>query len=178
MAPRRWVYRQQRLHKNTEGEALSIILQLSPSNFTIEHVKGHQDDKITYNDLDVKALLNIDADSIATSTSTIPINTHAISLPFAMYINNKYIHHRSDHSVRIDSHKNEAQLFLQNKYTWSSKLFHSINWDFHASCLLSIPDSLKKSLRSIYHRLPTENMLFNSPLSCPYCKIIHYFFCS
>ena len=64
MAPRRWVYRQQRLHKNTEAEALSIILQLSPSNFTIEHVKGHQDDKITYNDLDVKAQLNIDADSI------------------------------------------------------------------------------------------------------------------
>ena len=81
-------YHQQGLHKNTEAEALTIILQLLPVNFTIEHIKGHQDDKVKYNELDTKAQLNIDADSIATGTASIPINTHAISLPFAMYINN------------------------------------------------------------------------------------------
>ena len=43
-------YHQQGLHKNTEAEVLSIILQLLSSNFTIEHVKGHQDGKINYND--------------------------------------------------------------------------------------------------------------------------------
>ena len=165
-------YHQQGHHKNTEAEALSIILQLLPSNFTNEHVKGHQDDKINYNDLDVKAQLNIDADSIATATATITINTHAISLPFAIYINNKYIHHHPDHSIRIDSHKHEAQIFLQNKYTWSTKIFHSINWDSHSSCLISLPNSLKRfSLRFIHHRLPTGNMLFDSPHPCPYCKI-------
>ena len=57
-------YHQQGLHKNTEAETLSLILQLLPSNFTIEYVKKHQDDRINYNDLDIKAQLNIDADSI------------------------------------------------------------------------------------------------------------------
>ena len=89
-----------------------------------------------------------------------------------MYINNTYIHHRPDHSIRIDSHKHEAQLFLQNKYTWSTKLFHSINWYSRASCFLSLPDSLKRfSLRFIHHRLSTGNMLFDSPHRCLYCKI-------
>ena len=92
---------------------------------------------MNYNGLDVKAQLNIDANSIATITTTIPINTHVISVPFSMYINNKYIHYRFDHSIHIDSHKHEAQLFLQNKYTWSTKIFHSINWNSHAFYLLS-----------------------------------------
>ena len=120
-------YHQQELHKNTEAEAFSIIIQLTPSNFTIEYVKGHQDDKINYNDLDIKAYLNIDADSIATSTATIPINIHAIALPFVMYIINKYTHHRPDHSIRIVSYKHESQLFLQNKHNWLSNIFQPIN---------------------------------------------------
>ena len=120
-------YHQQGLHKNTEAEALTIILQLLPKNFSIEHVKSHQDDKVAYNELDTKAQLNIDADSIATATASIPINTHAISLPFAMYTNNQYTHHRPNQSIRIASHQHEAQIFLKNKYNWSSKVFHSIN---------------------------------------------------
>ena len=159
------------MHKNTEAEALTIILQLLPKNFSIEHVKSHQDDKVAYNELDTKAQLNIDADSIATATASIPINTHAISLPFAMYINNQYTHHRPDHSIRIASHQHEAHTFLKNKYRWSSKVFHSINWDSHGSCLLTLNDSLKRfSLRFIHHRLPTGKMLFTYPNSCPYCK--------
>ena len=107
-------YHQPGLHNNTEAETLFIILQLLPSNFTMEHVTEHQDDKIKYNDLDVKAQLNINTNFIATATSTILINTHVIALPFAININNKYIHHRPDHFICIDSHKHETQLFLKN----------------------------------------------------------------
>ena len=136
-------YHQQALHKNTEAGVLSIILQLLPSNFTIEHMKGHQNYKIKYNDLDIKAQINIDVNSIASSTSTIPIDTHVIALPFEMYTDHKYTHHRPNYYIRDDSHKHESQLFLQNKYTWHSKICHSINYDSHDSCLLSISDSLK-----------------------------------
>ena len=116
-------YNQQGIHKNTEAEALSIILRLLQSNITIEHVKSHQDDKIQYKDLDIKAQLSIDADSIATTTSTILINTNTIALPFVMYIDHKYTHHRLDHYIRVASHKHDVQLFLQYKYIWSLKLF-------------------------------------------------------
>ena len=106
-------YHQQGLHKNTEAEVLTLILQLSPVNFTIENVKGHQDNKLDYNELDTKAQLNIDADSIASATASIPINTHAVSLPFSMYLNNQYTHHRPDYSIRIASHQHETQIFLK-----------------------------------------------------------------
>ena len=66
---------------------------------------------IQYNDLDIKAQLNMYANSIATSTT--PINTHAIVLLFAMYIDHKYTYHRHNHSIRVTSHKHEVQLFLQ-----------------------------------------------------------------
>ena len=89
-----------------------------------------------------------------------------------MYINNQYTHHRPDHSIRIASHEHDAQIFLKKKYNWSSKVFHSINWASHGSCLLTLTDSLKRfALRFIHHRLPTGKMVFVSPNSCPYCKI-------
>ena len=93
----------------------------------IEHVKGHQDDKTRYQDLDIKEKLNIDADTIVTTTVSIPIKTHTIYLPFALYIDNRYTHHRSDYTIGAVSHKHEAQAFLRNKYKRLSKIFRSIN---------------------------------------------------
>ena len=163
-------YHQHGLHKNTEAESLSIILQILPSKFKINPVKRHQDDKARYQDLDIKAKLNLDADKIA--ISSISINTHAISLPFALYIDNFYTYHCPDHTIRVASHKHEAQAFLRTQYKGSSRIFHSINWTLHASCLLSIPDSLKQfSLRFIHHRIPIGKMIFGSPT---YASIVNY----
>ena len=55
-------YYQQDLYKNAEAEAISIIFQFLPSKFTIEHIKGHQDDTKMHNALDIKTHLNIDTD--------------------------------------------------------------------------------------------------------------------
>lgn len=120
-------YHQQGLYINTETEVLSITIQFLSSNFTIEHIKGHQDDTKIYSELNIKAQLNIDADKIATATVSISMNTHDISLLFAIYIHNNYIHHRSDHSILVASHKREAQHFLRAKYKCSTKTFSSIN---------------------------------------------------
>ena len=119
-------YHQHGLHKNTEVEWLSLILQILPSSFSTEHNKGNQDNKKTYQELDIKAKLNIDVDEIATKTVSIPINTHIIFLPFALYIDDKYTHHRPDHSIRV--HSREAQYKLNvNGRLWfsiqSTKIF-------------------------------------------------------
>ena len=52
--------------------------------FTIEHVKGRQDDYRSYKDLPIKTRLNIDADEIATSSSPIPLNYHIQSTKFVI----------------------------------------------------------------------------------------------
>ena len=97
-------YNNHGLHKSTEQEAFHLILKILPRTFSIEHVKGHQDDYRHYRDLPIKDRLNIDADEIATSSSSIPLNHHAQSTKFIIYVNNEYAHHIIDHQIRIYSH--------------------------------------------------------------------------
>ena len=98
-------------YKNNEPEVIKIILQCIPDQFTIHHVFGHQDDK-KRKDLLIYANLNIDADHLATTSATIPINTHVSSMPFALYVKTKYIHNKVDHHIRQHSHADEAREFL------------------------------------------------------------------
>ena len=68
------------IHKITESEAYLAILFCLPANFAITHVKGHQGETKHYHDLTISEKLNLDADTIATSCATKPINIH---LPFS-----------------------------------------------------------------------------------------------
>ena len=79
-------YHQHGLHKNSEAKENYLILQLLPPHFSIEHVRGHQDTNKKNNKLDIRTQLNIDADTIATKTVSLPINKHAIVLPFILNI--------------------------------------------------------------------------------------------
>ena len=48
-------YHHHGLYKNTEVEALSLNLHILLQNFSIEHIKGHQDNTKRYHELDIKA---------------------------------------------------------------------------------------------------------------------------
>ena len=110
-------YNSHGLHKTTDQEVFNLILQILPKSFIIEHIKGHQDDYKKYSDLPIKARLNIDADEIATSSSSITLNHHIQSTKFIIYVNNEYAHHRIDHQIRIHSHAKHAKDFLYEKYS-------------------------------------------------------------
>ena len=97
---------------------------------------------------------------------------HIISLHFALYIGDKYDHYRPNHSIRVASYSHEAQSFLQNKYNWSSSAFHSINYNIYFSSLCSLPDFLKRlTLRFIHHRISAGKILFETPITSPYCNL-------
>ena len=81
------------LHKETKNEALQLILHLIPNQFTIQHILGHQDDNTHESELTIKAKPNIKTDEIATENAKLPINTHAISSQFEVYVKDRYIHH-------------------------------------------------------------------------------------
>ena len=63
------------LFKQTEQEAYRIILRIQTKQFTIIHVKGHQDDENTSEELDTPAKLNIEVDTIATTKATTPFTS-------------------------------------------------------------------------------------------------------
>ena len=79
------------MFKKTEQETYRIILQIQTPQFQIIHVRGHQDDDKTFEELEILAQFNIKADIVATTKATTPINTHLLSAPFAIYINDRYI---------------------------------------------------------------------------------------
>ena len=103
-------------YKNNEPEVIKIILQYLPDNFTIQHIFGHQDDKTQRKDLSIYVKLNIDADHLATNFAAIPINTHVISMFFAVYVKTKYIHNKVDHHISQQFHVEEARDFLMKNY--------------------------------------------------------------
>ena len=84
-------YMSRGLFKQTEQEAYRIILQIQNPQFQILHVRGHQDEVKTIEELDIPAELNIEADIDATTKARTPINTHLLSAPFAIYIKGRYI---------------------------------------------------------------------------------------
>ena len=66
------------------------MLSCLPVNFVINHLKGHQDELKPYNDLTIVDNLNVDADTIATTCATNPINLHLPSAPFVIYVKGEY----------------------------------------------------------------------------------------
>ena len=154
-------YNNHGINKSTEQVTIHLILKILPRTFSIENVKGHQDDYIHYRDLPIKARLNIDADEIATSSSSIPLNHHIQSTKFIIYVNNEYSHHIINHQIRIHSHAKQAKDFLYEKHSWNSSLFHAINWQNHSLCLSKLSTVKgRTALRFIHHRLPTGKCSF------------------
>ena len=114
------------LHKAIESEALYLILKIIPKNFHIKYILRHQDDKVKYMNLPIKARLNVDTDKIATQNASIPKYTHISSAPLIMYINNKYTYYKFDHNIRRHAYVNDTNIFLHKKYQWNNMNFKDI----------------------------------------------------
>ena len=105
-----------------ESEALILILQNIPTDFSITHIAAHQDDNTKYSGLSVNAQLNVDADYLATKTITLPLNQHLGSQPFVLYVNGKYVHANISKDIRAKSHEKEERLFKKKKYKENARV--------------------------------------------------------
>ena len=73
------------IHKMNELEALLLILQNIPNDFSIMHIAAHQDNHTKYSDLSVNAQLNADADCHAEKNITSTQSTPGISTICIVY---------------------------------------------------------------------------------------------
>ena len=87
------------LFKWTEQEAYRVLLQITPLNFEILHILGHQYEQNNNEELETPARLNIKADTLVITHSTTPVNTHIISTPFVIYVNEKYIPYKFEREI-------------------------------------------------------------------------------
>ena len=74
------------IHKIKEHKAYLALLPLIPNHFHLSHVKDHQDDLKSWDELTIPERLNIQADLIATKQAKPPLNIPLPSAPFAIYI--------------------------------------------------------------------------------------------
>lgn len=123
---------------------MSLILQIVPSHFYIEYIKGHQDDKGQHDNLTIKARLNIFAYKIMTKHASVPKTIHIVSVSLSIYIDNKYTHHKLDHNIRRHAYADEAKRFICNKYQWSTEVFGDIYWSQHSSSLNNMNETRKR----------------------------------
>ena len=151
------------LFKQTEQEVYRIILQIQNPHFQLLHVRGHQDEVKTIEELDIPAKLNIEADIEATTKARTSINTHLLSAPFAIYIKGRYIPHQFERELRKRHFRKEAKKCLMQKYAWNLQTFQSINWNSHDKSIHDTRYSQTRFItRFIYHRLPVGKMNFIS----------------
>ena len=104
-------------------------------DWSITWVKGHQDDKKPYANLDLKAQLNIDADALANQYITdnpnhpyqqvplLPVSGVQLNLPIGT------ITHKLKRELRVARTAPGLQQHLCTKFNWTAPVFDNIDWE-------------------------------------------------
>ena len=158
---------------------ISIAKQLK-FTFKIEHVKGHQDDHITFNELSRQAQLNVRADQYATNYLNHGANLAYDELsnnPISLYIGNDIITRKYNQQIRSASCSPALRTYFIKKYDWLPNTPDLIWWQAHGKSLASLPPADQRRVRKyIISWLPTCKRLFlfgDSPTpNCPSCHTV------
>ena len=140
----------------TKNKAYTLLSTFGSTNFHLHHVNSHQDDTIVYEDLNLSAKLNNQADKISTTNTSKQISTYLITSPFVIYIANKSIRYSIDRKICYVSYSNQAKIFLATKHNWTMQKMSQINWEDHSNSIRIISHS-KKEIRSMIHSLSPSN---------------------
>jgi hypothetical protein len=149
-------------------EILVLMQEVRKCSITIvlEHIKGHQD-RSSQENLSHKAILNIEADRLATAGLSMNETTYKI-LPnneAMLFIDNKPVtsHHRQ--SMRDAYHSIQLKEYFWDKYRWSSRDVNDIWWSIHGKAVSCFTLDQQTTLNKYIHRrLPCnhrENMYYS-----------------
>jgi ribonuclease HI len=177
-----WKKFTRRFHYSADADVIKEIVLLIRSIRShqeivlIRHVKGHQD-RFANTNLSYAATLNIEADSLATTSLDLPTQSHWIdtkSTIARITIKDKFI---SSHHTK---HLSEAYLIIPYKVhmntinNWSEDIFETIWWDPHGSAMSKFGTHQQLMIQKyLNNRLPTnrrENRYYTYiPARCKLC---------
>jgi hypothetical protein len=129
-----------------------------------KHVKGHQDDDKTYDQLSYEAQLNIQADRLATQAWQTYFCAHPhVHYPDSrctLYINNAAVNRAYRSYMRRAYSSHDAREYLMDKYKWDVETCEGIDWYSHGTALKSLPHNQQRFVhRFIIDWLPINNRL-------------------
>ena len=148
-------------------------------NYSLHHVKGHQDSSCKQKPLSVEAQLNIKADELATlqrrdgrSSNTMPFLPGA---DIQLYIQQRLITTRIDRAIQFASTTPKLRLYMESKYDWDASTADRIDWDAHGASLRHLSAKHRLIiLKYIHGWLPTAKQAnrYSPGISpeCPHCR--------
>ena len=97
------------------------------------HVKGHQDDDVRYEDLDLQSRLNVDCDAEAKRkmcTSDRPTGrpTPAAGHRATLYIDNLEVTTKMDEQIHYAAHASEMFEYLCERFEWVDAQLSGLSW--------------------------------------------------
>ena len=158
--------------------AIKALLTGFPLPPAIEHVKGHQDDKIKYRHLPLAAQLNCDANVLATrelseyptSIERVPILPAAkvqLSLGGRTVTRNLPATIRRQHGLRL------LKTYLHQRFRWRNETIESVRWEAFSSAFRARYKFKTFNFKFCFKLLPTGKTLFTRTSRydprCPAC---------
>jgi hypothetical protein len=161
-------------------QAICRNFKLHP-DFTLSHVKGHQDNLSDPSDLPFPAQLNIQADSLATTFQQVSSHVTARGpvIPGSgchLLIENQFIPGNHRKNIRTRRGQRKLLQFLQKKYQLSDANVSQIDWDSHARAISIFQNTSHTFLVKFLSKwLPVGKQVnrYNPaiyPSKCPSCE--------
>lgn len=152
-------------------ETLGIVL-------SIEHVLGHQDDNIPYQELTREAQFNVIADTYATNYLCNGLETMYSELPanqISLYLSNNIITRKHKQEFRTSSRSPSFRTYMVKRLHWKENTPDSVWWEIHGSTIRKFHKNDQRRIRKyIFRWLPTCARLrkFDDNLvdTCPSCR--------
>ena len=154
-------------YRMSEHEIVLALIPILPKFLQVCHIKSHQD-KIKGNEnLTLPEQLNSIADELVDTYATAPKKCHIQSTPVAIYFNGCYSANDYQQKLRSIAHFKQAKQYIKEKYNWSEKIFHDVDWTIHNRRIRKTGrHSSTVKLKFIYQFLPSGKMNFDIPHQC------------
>ena len=158
---------------------ISQSLQQLQQTFPIRWIRGHQDDTTAFEDLPIKAQLNVHADHLAAryhmehdiDTTVVPI-TEANVVLFDMPQGT--ITAKIQSKIRYAFSSLTILSAMKTKYDWDDTILDYIDWRAHSSAINRHPKQRLSTVKLCHEMVPTNYFVSKydpsrSP-NCPHCK--------
>ena len=147
---------------------------------TIRHVKGHQDSNKAYDELGLKAQLNVNADALADSfladNPTLPYSTAPLLPKSGCQLHLEEGTCNSKYKAELRKARTSGPLIqkLRHKHDWSQDDFNSIDWESHRIALQRKRPHRTTLVKHLHGILPVGKLVhsYNAkhPAHCPSCS--------
>jgi len=176
------------------AEIVESLKQLEDSSRPeVAHIKGHQDKHTAYEDLHLRAQLNVQADELAelhlqnhpdidhTKVPVLPTSGCQIELPKGTLTHNCKLELKNARCAP------ELQAKLQAKHSWNADIFNDIDWTAHGRALRRHEKHRVTLIKYLHDMLPVGKLVNKMdpkyPPHCPSCACpletrLHLFYCN